>query len=358
MSDRKEQISKKINQLQERLAPQLETSEDFRKKFVKRTWLYSIPAFLVFPIDFFFNSSDVSGPVFAGVLMYFSVRQRIYAQSVKVEIVKPLSKFFGLEYKPEGSSEILHQAKDAKILPSYNRGGAEDAFVGEVKGTTYEFTEAHLKYESGSGKNSSTRPVFDGCIMRFKLPYSVSEDLLILSDAGLFNKLKDKTKAFSGMQHIALEDPVFEKMYQAYGRDQIEARRVLTPLFMQVLADLKERFDAKSAEKRPKGFFKKIFHGISPNIDFINRGKNNSGTANAKVQMLFSGDRLLLSIDYKNDLFEPKSSFKKLDQAWMKNIIEEFALMRFIASSLKLQKHNYAHTQVEEELEEFVEQES
>jgi len=40
------------------------------------------------------------------------------------------------------------------------------------------------------------------------------------------------------MKRVGLVDPVFEKIFEAYGTDQVEARYLLTPTFMQRLVRL------------------------------------------------------------------------------------------------------------------------
>lgn len=321
-----QQMDEKIAEIQAELAPKFKYVEQFRQQYFKDTLIHGVLIAIVLVLVAF-TGIDI-GFVFAlGVLasVYLGFRQHTYTRKVKEEAIKPMAELLELKYIPSGSYDILQQAKQANIVPSYNRGGVEDGFIGKVKETEFEFTEAHLKYESGSGKNKSVKRVFDGGLMRFKLPYHVNEDLLILTDKGMFNSLKNMTQKFSGMQHIALEDPRFEGIYQAYGTDQIEARRVLTPLFMDVLANLKERFDIKIANKSS---------GLS------------IGRKSCDIQMLFSGNTLLLSLNYKGDYFEPGLMYKSLDVDWISDMVEDFALMRFIASSLKVQQHNYAHTQV------------
>lgn len=326
--DRQQQLDAKIAQIQAELAPKFKYVEQFRQQFFKDT---SIHAVLIAIVLIALFMAGVDWMLMIGLstlgLFYLRIRQSQYVQKVKVEAVKPMAEILELNYIPTGSRDILNQARDAQLLPHFTNAKTEDGFIGTANGTEFEFTEAHLKVVSGSGKDRKERPVFDGGIMRFKLPYRVAEDLLILSDAGIFNSLKNASKSFSGMENVRLEDVRFEGIYQVYGRDQVEARRVLTPLFMDVLSNLKERFDAKIANKTALTALKK---------------------STCKIQMLFSGNTLILVLNYKGDYFEPGLMFNKLDNDWITDMVEDFALMRFVASSLKLQDHNYAHTQVSE----------
>jgi hypothetical protein len=45
-----------------------------------------------------------------------------------------------------------------------------------------------------------------------------------------------------GLQPVGLEDPVFNKAFAVFGSDQVEARVILTPAFMQQLNDLEAAY--------------------------------------------------------------------------------------------------------------------
>src|SRR6185503_18958233 len=64
----------------------------------------------------------------------------------------------------------------------------------------------------------------------------------VVSDEGAFGNFRDRMKA-NGRQRVRLEDPVFEKVYEVYGDDQIAARALLNPAFMERLLALGERPD-------------------------------------------------------------------------------------------------------------------
>ena len=78
------------------------------------------------------------------------------------------------------------------------------------------------------------------------------------------------------MKRIGLVDPVFEKLFEAYGTDQVEGRVILNPAFMQRMVDL---------EKAVQG--KKIRYG-------------------------FDQDKLYIAVETP-DQFEAGSMFKPLD---------------------------------------------
>jgi hypothetical protein len=56
---------------------------------------------------------------------------------------------------------------------------------------------------------------------------------IICKDKGLFNAMQGKS-----MPKVALEDKAFEKIFEVYSSDQVEARYLLTPTFMERLKRL------------------------------------------------------------------------------------------------------------------------
>ena len=105
---------------------------------------------------------------------------------------------------------------------------AEDEIVGAYHGLPVSIVEARL--ESGSG--DSTRVVFDGLLIDLALPRHLTGTTVVVSDAGLIGNLKAQWRS-DGLERVRLEDPRFEKRYEVYSTDQIEARALLTPAFME-----------------------------------------------------------------------------------------------------------------------------
>jgi hypothetical protein len=51
-----------------------------------------------------------------------------------------------------------------------------------------------------------------------------------------------------GLERVKLEDPVFEKQFEVFGSDQVEARYLLTTSFMDRLLKLAEIFQSGSIQ--------------------------------------------------------------------------------------------------------------
>ena len=88
----------------------------------------------------------------------------------------------------------------------------------------------------------------------------------------LGHKKNQKQNNFSEI--IKLEDPKFNKKFNVYSSDQVEARYLVTPLFMEKFYNLKTVFEAKN------------------------------------IRCSFFDDNLMIAIDTKRDLFELGNLFK------------------------------------------------
>jgi hypothetical protein len=156
------------------------------------------------------------------------------------------------------------------VTRNYTRSNFEDMMSGEAHGAGFQFYEAHLEKKEGSGKNRKWVTKFRGQLLALQFDQDFLGKTVVLRDSGIFNRKKR-----GDMKRVGLVDPVFEKIFEAYGTDQVEARYLLTPTFMQRLVDLENSVD----------------------------GKN--------IRFAFIGGQLLIAIETANR-YEPGSMFKPL----------------------------------------------
>lgn len=128
-----------------------------------------------------------------------------------------------------------------KLLPNHNREEWEDEVNGAYCGAAFTLCEAHLKYKT-SGKNSSTRTVFHGQLFVIDYPKRFLGTTVLLRDTGLFNALGKPGKAFS---RVGLASPIFEKAFEAWSTDQVEARDLLDPVVLERFQELERLFGGK-----------------------------------------------------------------------------------------------------------------
>nr|WP_083332442.1 DUF3137 domain-containing protein [Hyphomonas sp. Mor2] len=206
-------------------------------------------------------------------------------------IVNPVAARFNMSFTPDpGPQNSVMDLHEAGLLSRWDRADYEDRLEGVRNGVDFEFFEAHLEERrrtTDSRGRTRTRwvTVFKGQCLRFEFHKAFHGRTLVLRDAGLFNIFGGGR----GLDQVKLESNVFEKAFQVYSTDQVEARFLLTPDLMQRLIDLE-----------------KVFHG-------------------GKLRCAFQNGELLIALE-GGDLFEPGSLFTPLDNPErVRELLDDFA---------------------------------
>lgn len=150
------------------------------------------------------------------------------------------------------------------IIDRYNRVSYDDSFTGIYKNINYEICETSFYYTTGTGKNSSTRTVFKGVMIKLDMNKSFTGNTVIRPDT-----LKHASPA-ANLKHTTLEDVVFEKKFDVFTDDEVEARYLITPSFMERLNNMKTAF---SADRVSCAFYDKyLLVGLHTSKDLFSIG--------------------------------------------------------------------------------------
>lgn len=212
-----------------------------------------------------------------GAAAYYICRPaRRYKSDVKAQIFPGIISFLGdFSYAPTCKNRV-----DAFIptglVPAFDIEKSEDEIRGLYKGVEIDFFETELKREHRDRKGRVTyTTVFDGIFISFSFNKRFNGKTVVFKDKGkIGNWFKD---TFSKLDRVALEDPHFESIFEVYADDQIEARYLLTPAFMERLKDLVDNFGGR------------------------------------KLECCFFESRLVIKMAVRENLFEPSSIFEPED---------------------------------------------
>ncbi|MCI4645498.1 MAG: DUF3137 domain-containing protein [Hyphomonadaceae bacterium] len=227
------------------------------------------------------------GGVLVGAIGTSPIRK--LSGEAKALLVRPVAESLDLFFEPKpGQVDSISDHRRVGLLPSYDRSSFEDQLVGAHEGVDFEFFECTLKQRRTSTSNGRTRThyvtVFKGQCIRMDFHKRFFGETLVRRDAGIFNMFGGRR----GMDRARLEDPEFEKAFEVYTTDQVEARFLLTPDFMQTLVDLERALHGK------------------------------------KLRCAFSGEEMFVAVE-GGDLFEPGSLFKSLDDpARVRDLLLDF----------------------------------
>lgn len=183
----------------------------------------------------------IAGLVF-GYLAYRFITEDIRKET-KGRIVNAIVGFVGWDFSSEVSHYNASPFQDLFLIESkVDRESFEDSLSGKAHGAEFRSVEAHLEKQTRNHKGEKTwRTVFQGQLMTLDFPTKTFGRTVVLRDKGWFNPKKQ-----SDMKRIGLVDPVFEKLFEAYGTDQVEGRVILDPAFMQKIVDLERAVSGKN----------------------------------------------------------------------------------------------------------------
>ncbi len=183
---------------------------------------------------------SVLGP-FLGAATFWGFTQAIRTET-KGRIVTAVTDYLDWQFDAKVPDFDLAPYRDHFLLEMrYHRAKFEDRLAGKAHGAAFDSVEAHLERRDRDNKGRTRWvTVFRGQLMRLDFPTKTFGRTIVLRDAGLFNKTKR-----GDMKRVGLSSPKFEKAFEAYGSDQVEARVILDPVFMQRMIDLEASVDGK-----------------------------------------------------------------------------------------------------------------
>ncbi len=233
------------------LQPYLLAKEQERKQKYKRAKSAALMTALggaaLAGLAFAFSNNPLLGLVILGfgVIGAFAVRAKMMEairRDTKKFIMTKVCEYLGWQYHltPEEEPD-LHLWYRNGLLPRWDRVKFEDEIIGQHKGADFRLCDAHLEKEDTDGEgNRKWVTTFRGLLFHIQVPKPFYGKTVVLRDAGLFNRKKR-----AGMKRVGLVSGTFEKIFEAYGTDQVEARTFLTPDFMQKMIDLEMATEGK-----------------------------------------------------------------------------------------------------------------
>lgn len=152
--------------------------------------------------------------------------------------------FLGLTYSYDDGPNVVPWFHKLGLLPGYDRSKLEDFITGEIDGVDLLLCEATLESQCGEENSGGSvvavyENVFRGLLIVVSFPKQFDGTTVIHSEA-LFNFLE---YVHMPGERVKLEDPRFEKRFQVFTTDQIEARYLLTPIFMERLSAIDKYFN-------------------------------------------------------------------------------------------------------------------
>ncbi|GGI81525.1 DUF3137 domain-containing protein [Shewanella gelidii] len=181
------------------------------------------------------------GLVMLGLFWWSASPIRRYQSDIKVQVFPRIFRYFGDDFIFSDNHRLsLSTFKQAKILPRYDRAKHEDYVQGTYRGVEIVLNEIALVRRVKRHNRTVDQPVFKGLAIELscKKPFH-GHTVLIKNRGGVMNFFSDR---YEGLQRVKLEDAKFEKRFDVFSTDQVEARYLLTLAFMERLQALAALF--------------------------------------------------------------------------------------------------------------------
>lgn len=168
--------------------------------------------------------------------------KRQYAKAYKKDILPDIARLFGdFSYDVKGKIP-METMKPSKIIPNHTSYNSEDLFTGNYKSVDIQFSEIHLKRKQG--KNSH-KTVFKGlAVLLTQGTKRFHGHTILTRDQGKIGGWFKK--ATSKFTRADLVDPEFEKLFDVFTTDQVEARYLIDPRIVENLKTLYSEYSGNN----------------------------------------------------------------------------------------------------------------
>ena len=245
-------------QLGEWLAGQAEMRTVAKEKAASR-WTWG--AALALPVLAFLWFGPALPPMFKGIISFGVIvgvgvwgYQPIAdaTRAIKIGINSAIAASFGVSYEHDVEPGAEFEAcRRFGLVPSYHRSAFEDHWFGTLESHSFSLYEAHLEERRGSGKNRRWVTVFRGVIITMGFGRKFHSTTL-LQRAGAHRKwlglggARDSVN-FDGhrLDRVDQVHPDFGDVFALYSDDQVEARVLVHPAYVEHLLKLERVFGGK-----------------------------------------------------------------------------------------------------------------
>lgn len=139
-----------------------------------------------------------------------------------------LARSLDMTYEAEDfQPPAFERIKRLNLLPRYDNDHFEDLFAGHRSGVDFQLYECKLTER----QDKTTVTKFQGQLLRMSFPKKF---------LGVTVVNRDEQRWFPprGLQRVGLESSQFERIFEVFGSDQVEARFLVHPVFMERLMAL------------------------------------------------------------------------------------------------------------------------
>jgi hypothetical protein len=133
----------------------------------------------------------------------------------------------------------------SNLTAGFNETAIDDTFQGSYHQNKIAIAEEQLISVTKSGRHKNHNVVFTGVFIKLELTHPVTAQTIVTEKRNIFSALSYFLlcgRRSSVGKAVNLEDIVFSKQWDVTSENQIEARVLLTPVFMEKMLEVKRLF--------------------------------------------------------------------------------------------------------------------
>ena len=176
--------------------------------------------------------------VFVVVLVVAAWRIQAVRKTISGTVLGRICEWLGLKYVQKiARPEYCADFRRLTLLPSFDDDHWEDEIRGRRGEADFVVSEAHLKMEDDD--DDSSRTVFHGQVLVVDYHREFLGETIVKRDLGVFNRFGKPGRNF---QRVGMVSERFEKAFEAWSTDQVEARYLLDPAVLERFEELDRLF--------------------------------------------------------------------------------------------------------------------
>lgn len=256
------EITEDTKSFYEQIKPQLEGLEIFRleklKVYLHRKKIGMPAAIILTPIcgwlDWMLllwqrggddNAAGITFFVLGAIYWWVTQPKREYAKEYKNQVLPKIAKLLGNLYYFPFCEIPIDQIMGSKIVPKHDKYETGDHFRGTYKGVEIMIFEVDFKQRRRSKNRTYYVSVFKGLAVYIQMSKQkfYGHTMLQENKSKLMEWFKEKS---SDLERANLVDPEFEKIFDCYTNDQVEARYLIDPVMIENLKGLHAEYEGET----------------------------------------------------------------------------------------------------------------
>lgn len=164
--------------------------------------------------------------------------KKLLRKSVYPTLISSLDGFSYVDLNSQDTLNLFDKLVETNVLGSITRIVCDDCIRFDRKDTQFSIYDMAADTLVCAGRSSGRKTLFDGILVIAKCHKNFNS-VTVIKPKNLPDFVHD---SFTAFERVKLEDPVFEKNFNVYSTNQIEARFLITTAFMERLIKIEQKF--------------------------------------------------------------------------------------------------------------------